>query len=160
VSDDDPIVSAPGDVADNASFSNGGDDVEIKDTDIVFDCPHCGKSLAIDRRGAGMTIPCSDCGKHVEVPDLDEAEDEEADVTAPGVSSEEVASLRRRLTAAESRVRELEASIEEIGGRREILEKSRADTMFRFGLINEKAGIIREALDEINRVVKSQASAS
>ena len=41
---------------------------EVKETDIVFDCPHCGKSLAIDYRGAGLTIPCTDCGNYVEVP--------------------------------------------------------------------------------------------
>ena len=28
------------------------DEAEIRDTDIVFDCPHCGKNLVIDYRGA------------------------------------------------------------------------------------------------------------
>jgi len=40
----------------------------IQYTDIVFDCPHCGKSLAIDRRGVGLTISCVACGNHVIVP--------------------------------------------------------------------------------------------
>ena len=39
-----------------------GDDAEIRDTDIVFDCPHCGKNLVIDYRGAGLQINCSECG--------------------------------------------------------------------------------------------------
>ena len=30
------------------------DDVEIRPTDIVFDCPHCGHNLCIDYRGAGL----------------------------------------------------------------------------------------------------------
>ena len=38
------------------------DGAEIRDTDIVFDCPHCGKSLVIDYRGAGLQINCSECG--------------------------------------------------------------------------------------------------
>ena len=44
----------------------GGD--EITPEDILFDCPACGHSLAIDRRGAGMEVPCPGCGKPVRVP--------------------------------------------------------------------------------------------
>ena len=44
------------------------EEVEIRDTDIVFDCPYCGKNLAIDYRGAGLQISCSECGKEVLVP--------------------------------------------------------------------------------------------
>ena len=31
-------------------------DAQINDTDIVFDCPHCGHNLCIDYRGAGLQI--------------------------------------------------------------------------------------------------------
>jgi predicted RNA-binding Zn-ribbon protein involved in translation (DUF1610 family) len=41
---------------------------DIRDTDIVFDCPHCGKTLVIDYRGAGLQINCSECGESVLVP--------------------------------------------------------------------------------------------
>ena len=41
---------------------------EIRDTDIVFDCPICGKNLVIDYRGAGLQINCSQCGESVLVP--------------------------------------------------------------------------------------------
>ena len=41
---------------------------DIRDTDIVFDCPHCSKTLVIDYRGAGLQISCSECGKDVLVP--------------------------------------------------------------------------------------------
>lgn len=44
------------------------DSVEIRDTDISFDCPNCGKQLVIDYRGAGLEIECSFCGSHVLVP--------------------------------------------------------------------------------------------
>ena len=40
----------------------------IRDTDIVFDCPHCGHNLAIDYRGAGLQIECVNCGESVLVP--------------------------------------------------------------------------------------------
>ena len=41
------------------------EEAEIRDTDIVFDCPHCGKSLVIDYRGAGLQINCCQCGEEV-----------------------------------------------------------------------------------------------
>jgi DNA-directed RNA polymerase subunit M/transcription elongation factor TFIIS len=153
------MVSVPSD----AAAANAAEEAsDIQDTDIVFDCPNCGKSLAVDRLGAGMMIPCSDCGKLVQVPAPEEAESSEEEGEEPSLAdadrSTEMDELRRKLAAAESRVRELEALVEEVNGRREVLEKARADTMFRFGLINEKAGVIREALDEITRVVRSQAS--
>ena len=44
------------------------DGADIRDTDIVFDCPHCGKNLVIDYRGAGLQINCSECGESVLVP--------------------------------------------------------------------------------------------
>ena len=44
------------------------ENTEIGDNDIVFDCPHCGKSLVIDYRGAGLKIECSGCHESVLVP--------------------------------------------------------------------------------------------
>ena len=44
------------------------DQAEIRDTDIAFECPHCGKNLVIDYRGAGLQIACPGCGERVLVP--------------------------------------------------------------------------------------------
>lgn len=41
---------------------------QLQTGDILFDCPHCGKSLAIAPAGRGLVIPCTDCGRHVQVP--------------------------------------------------------------------------------------------
>ena len=48
--------------------TQSADGAEVRDTDIVFDCPHCSKTLVIDYRGAGLQISCSECGKDVLVP--------------------------------------------------------------------------------------------
>ena len=37
--------------------------------DILFKCSECGKHLAIDERGVGLTINCPDCGASLVVPD-------------------------------------------------------------------------------------------
>ena len=51
-----------------AGIEDDGADAQINDTDIVFDCPHCGHNLCIDYRGAGLQITCSECGEAVLVP--------------------------------------------------------------------------------------------
>jgi len=121
---------------------------EIKDTDIVFDCPHCGKSLAIDYRGAGLMIPCTDCGKNVQVPIPEGME-----ITDVDISDEEkearIVNLRRSLAASEMRIKQLEAEVEELTVRRDQLEKVRAENMFRFGTILEKSGVIQKSLEDI-----------
>jgi transcription elongation factor Elf1 len=129
------------------------DSEDIKETDIVFDCPHCAKSLAIDYRGAGLTIPCSDCGKHVQVPipegmeltDIDSS-DEEKEIR--------ILNLRRSLAAAQFRMEQLEAEIEELTSRRDTLEKGRSGNMFRLGQIVENVDIMENSLKDMAKALK------
>jgi transcription elongation factor Elf1 len=126
----------------------------IKDTDIVFDCDHCDKSLAIDYRGAGLTIQCSDCGSDVAVPipegmelaDIDNS-DEEQEV--------QILNLRRSLTLSEDKVAHLEAEIEELGQRRELLEKSRTGNLFVFGKLAEQMDHIESAVAVITKAIRN-----
>jgi len=37
-------------------------------TDIRFDCPRCGQSLAVEPRGAGMAVNCPKCNERIEIP--------------------------------------------------------------------------------------------
>ncbi len=130
------------------NMSDGAEESsEIKETDIVFDCPHCGKSLAIDYRGAGLTIPCTDCGKPVQVPipegmevtDLDSSEEEQ---------EIRILNLRRALSAAEQKIQFLSAEVEELTNRRDALEKVKTQNIYKFGMILEKTGAIQKALED------------
>lgn len=135
------------------------DQSEIKDTDIVFDCKYCSKSLAIDYKGAGLNIPCSDCGKMVEVPipegmdigDIDKS-DEEMEIV--------ILNLRKSLTAAESKVASLEEDVAEVNSRRDALEKQRTDTVYKFAAITEQVGIIQAALDDIANAIRKISDAA
>jgi transcription elongation factor Elf1 len=40
----------------------------LSGSDIIFDCGRCGKSLAIDCRGAGLNISCPHCDSELGVP--------------------------------------------------------------------------------------------
>lgn len=86
---------------------------QIRETDIVFDCPYCSKSLAIDYRGAGLNVQCTDCGRNVQVPipegmdisDLDSSVEEQ---------EVRILNLRRTLAMAEERISSLEAELERL----------------------------------------------
>jgi len=130
------------------------DPTEIKETDIVFDCPYCGKSLAIDYRGAGLSIPCINCSKNVEVPIPEGMELADIDST---VEEQEmrILNLRRSLGAAELRIGQLEAHVRELTSRRGILEKSRTDNIRRFETVLERTHQIQKALQELSSMVET-----
>jgi len=133
--------------------------LEIKETDIIFDCPFCGKSLAIDYRGAGLSIPCSDCGKYAQVPipegmeltDIDSTEEEQ---------EIRILNLRKSLSSAHDRVRELETEIQELHTRRGSLERSRTTTMSRLATIRSRIGLIRDSMDRIDKALSDIAKAA
>lgn len=87
-----------------------GADVQINDTDIVFDCPHCGHNLCIDYRGAGLQITCSECGEAVLVPIPDGMKIDDLDLD-PGEILKQLFATRRNLQRAEARAEALEAKL-------------------------------------------------
>lgn len=129
------------------------DQEEIKDTDIVFDCKYCGKSLAIDFKGAGLNIPCSDCDKMVEVPipegmdigDIDNS-DEEMEIV--------ILNMRKSLLAAEARISSLEEDLDELNSRRDVLEQQRQDTIYKFGSVAEHVSVIQKSMDDIANALR------
>lgn len=85
---------------------------EIRDTDIVFDCPHCGHNLAIDYRGAGLMIDCVNCGQSVLVPIPSGMQIDDLDLE-PGEILKQLFATRRNLQKAEARAAELEGALED-----------------------------------------------
>ena len=118
---------------------------EVRDTDIVFDCPFCGKSLCIDYRGAGLTIPCTDCGKLVEVPIPDGMELEDLDRNAEE-QEVNILHLRRQLSAAEARLVSLQQEVERLSSHGAALEEFRTGGLYRVSQIAEKMQVMEQAL--------------
>lgn len=87
--------------------TEAGSDVEIRDTDIVFDCPQCGERLVIDYRGAGLQITCSSCGGEVLVPIPDGMELADLDIES-GEILKQLFATRRNFQKAEMRIQSLE----------------------------------------------------
>ena len=94
----------------NMAFRDDVDEAEIRDTDIVFDCPHCGKNLVIDYRGAGLQINCSECGEPVLVPIPDGMELHDLDLD-PGEILKQLFATRRNFQKAELEIQGLKARL-------------------------------------------------
>ncbi|TAN35551.1 MAG: hypothetical protein EPN23_11010 [Verrucomicrobia bacterium] len=102
-------------------------DTSIQTNDIVFECPNCGKSLAIEARGAGMEITCPDCQNTIPVP-------------APDATNTDIAEL----------VSELEAARAEIA----FLEKNQAELQMHLEQISTEWGVIQNALDRVMALIQ------
>ena len=101
------------------------EDVEtvIQDTDIVFDCPHCGHNLAIDYRGAGLQINCTNCGEAVLVPIPTGMDISDLDLE-PGEILKQLFATRRLLQKAEKRADRLQARLDRIGDYLNLMEET------------------------------------
>lgn len=134
-------------------------DGTVKDTDIVFDCPYCSKSLAIDYRGAGLTIQCSDCGADVQVPIPDGMEIADLDNSNEELETQLV-NLRRALAQAQHRIRMLEEEVDELSARRAHLERSRTTGIVLKEELQNKAGRVEELLEQALEQVRGVSAMS
>jgi len=130
---------------------------QVAVNDIVFDCPRCGKSLAIDMRGAGLMINCPECRQNVQVPGVPLTQ-RQADAIQPRVPADDPAELSEALDASHTKIERLVASLEEVRERREYLEKVRSDNMARFELIGKDLVTIQNAMDRIVAVLQDAAA--
>lgn len=99
-------------IIENEAVAEEEGGTEIRDTDIVFDCPHCGHNLAIDYRGAGLQIECVNCGESVLVPIPTGMKIDDLDIE-PGEILKQLFATRRNLQKAETTCELLRAELDE-----------------------------------------------
>jgi len=128
---------------------------DISEKDIVFDCPHCGKSLAIDYRGAGLSFRCPGCRKVIEVPIPEGIDINDIDrlgaVEVKGIGDEEGPAP---LPESPDEIKLLMTELEELKFRRRYLEQQRASAAKWHQAIQSQVAIIRTALDQIEDTLK------
>jgi predicted RNA-binding Zn-ribbon protein involved in translation (DUF1610 family) len=96
-------------------------------SDIVFDCPACGKSLVVDQAAEGMIVDCPQCRTNVIVPPQSvrptpppPTTKEESKVSEPTRSAPSDAmenSLQKRLSVLSGQLKEIQAQRTEVTGR-------------------------------------------
>jgi len=130
------------------------DTSEVREGDILFDCPYCGKNLAIEAAGAGLMVPCVGCGKPVQVPIPDAATPEApvAAVPRPVVLAGEdprdtIRQLDEALAIANQQIDRLTAEKESLQERRAFLEQIRVTGSARLERIAAELATLQDALD-------------
>jgi DNA-directed RNA polymerase subunit RPC12/RpoP len=103
------------------------EDAMVTTTDILFECPSCGKSLVVDEAGEGMIIDCPQCRTNVIVPP--QSTKVAAPPTALKVESKPIAEGKsaaanvphvlpeKRLAALAGRLKEIQAQRTEVTSR-------------------------------------------
>jgi len=144
------------DVKAQSAVATGEGDDEIKATDIVFDCPNCHHSLAIDNRGAGLQIECVECGAAVLVPIPEGMKIDDLDLTS-GELLTQLSQTRRMMLKSEQHIAELEETLVSVKSRRTELEKSRMNTLHRCAeMVNMCQTIVKfqnEITSTLNRML-------
>ena len=127
---------------------------EIRDSDIVFNCPFCEKSLAIDCRGAGLTIACPDCSNKIAVPipenmdvsDIDSSDEDKA---------VRIIHMREVISSSQNQIMELESEVKDLTLRRDSLETVRNENAIRFEVIQREVETIQRSLLRMQEVLAS-----
>jgi hypothetical protein len=143
-------ADADGRLADGGAMEDAvqeGD--QIRDTDIVFECSHCGKSLAIDYRAAGLTIPCTDCKRIIDVPIPEGMELGDLDVSAEDVRGRNIR-LRDALGGAQGRLKALEATVKELRSERAAQDQARMEHIERWDRLRQESTHLRKAVKEMS----------
>ena len=103
------------------------DDQAVTASDIVFDCPACGKSLVVDEAAEGMIVDCPQCRTNVIVPPKstrvaaptsskkEEPRISEPTKLAPPDAVEDP--LQKRLSVLAGQLKEIQAQRTEVTGR-------------------------------------------
>lgn len=121
---------------------------EFTEDDIIFECPFCSKSMAIDKRGMGLTINCPQCNGMVRVPTVSESTDSNPDsvnmpveglADALDESRDEIVQLKQRIEALEIL-------------RDELLQKSKDQTE-KLTSLRREFGNIQSALDHVSMLM-------
>jgi transcription elongation factor Elf1 len=153
---DDPGSEDSGTISDviDSSESSDTDSDEIRESDIIFECPHCTKSLAIDYRGAGLTILCSDCGQSVQVPIPDGMELSDLDVSE-AEQERIILHLRKALTEAHEKIESLMSDNADIARRRDILDKMHTRDLSKIESIQRELDSMKRAVESLDAAIKT-----
>lgn len=127
---------------------------EVREGDILFDCPYCGKNMAIESAGAGLMVSCASCGRAVQVPIPDRTTPESpvAAISRPSAVGDEdpqatIRQLDAALSMANQTIDRLLAEKEALQERRAFLEQMRSINAARHEQIATELSTVQDALD-------------
>ncbi len=131
------------------------DKVEFTDDDIIFECPFCTKSMAIDKRGMGLTINCPQCNGMVRVPTVSESTD-----STPHSVNMPVDGLADALDESRDEIDDLKQKISSLESLREQLEVKSSAQDQKLTSLRREFGNIQSALDQISMLMANESANS
>lgn len=133
------------------------DQEEVPETDITFECPHCGKYLSIDPRGAGLVIQCTMCGQPVTVPIPEGMEIDDLDAE-PEELSIQLFSSRQNLAKAQARIAVMEQELDELRESNELLRSKAEDDATMFSHVRVQLSEAARLQGEANAIIREVAA--
>lgn len=137
--------------------------------DILFECGQCGKSLAIDCRGAGLNIRCPQCDSELEAPipegfDLAELDKEISEAVAAGkelkISMPDSDTTAAAVSAAAEQIETLKAELEAVRAQRPDIPRQKADLLKAIKTVHKQIDELRKALDELGGMLTVQTGST
>jgi len=134
--------------------------------DILFECGQCGKSLAIDGRGAGLNIHCPHCDGELEVPipegfDLDALDKEISDSVETVLEVKGDAVIQdgeQDISGGNEQIAALKAELESLRAQRRYLEQQHANMLRTINAVTREVGEFHKALDELSSLLDNLTS--
>lgn len=136
----------------------------LSGSDIMFECPKCGKGLVIDCRGAGLNIRCPQCDNEMEVPIPEGLDLTELDkrITAEETLEENVKAVRMapgdEASGAESaQIKQLQNELEAVKAQRQYISQRHEEMLKALKTVHRQIIDFRQALEDINRMIEDLA---
>lgn len=131
------------------------DKTEFTEDDIIFECPFCSKSMAIDKRGMGVTINCPQCSGMVRVPMVSESTEGSPDsVNMP------VEGLADALDESRDEIDELRQKISDLESLRAKMEQHCSLHEQKLTSLRREFGSIQSALDQVSMLMADDSANS
>ena len=121
---------------------------EFTDDDIIFECPFCGKSMAIDKRGMGLTISCPKCEGLVRVPTVSESTG-----GSPDSVSMPIEGLADALEESRKEIDEMKKKLAAVENLRLKLEEQSREHEEKLTVLRREFGKIHSALDQVTMMI-------
>ena len=138
---------------------------DVQETDIVFNCEHCGQSLAMERDCAGITLPCPECHKDIVVPLPSTGQanssagntDEEPPIDDFSIEEalSRIAELENELSLKNEQIKTLMTELEELRFRRTYLEKARSENSRMFLNISSQLSVLQSSIEQLNDILNA-----
>lgn len=120
---------------------------EFTEDDIIFECPFCSKSMAIDKRGMGLTINCPQCKGMVRVPTVSESAE---NGKHPHSVNMPVEGLADALDESRDEIEALRSKIEELETLRSKFEQQSSEQETKLSSLRREFANIQSALDQVS----------